>query len=188
VLIRLASKRPWRLDHDDLVTLVRTIPHGRGDTAKLSREELLSIADMNQVGFEVRFFQVVPGPDFGDLITLLTRDFPKAALQALKVATFEVDWAFISIADGTMEHPLPQALRTAGDHADDARPSARLDGLPPGPDDELVVTNRLQGGLHVQLTALRRPWGHAVQTRFLGTLPGDPTVPNASPRNVERLV
>ncbi len=201
-VIRLASTRPARLSRDDLVTLVRTIPHGLGDSAKLSREELLRIADPDQVSVDVRFLQndrawplkeaagpaqVVPAIQLWNFASYLAR----GVVQAPKVTTFEGAWSLVSMTDAPVgDAPLMERLRTAGDRGGaDARLVARLDGPIPAAGEVrgLVVADRLGGGLLVRTTAIRKPWGHAVEIRCVGTLPAEAKTPNAERRTVERL-
>ncbi|WP_337174420.1 M56 family metallopeptidase [Paludisphaera sp.] len=210
-VIRLASTRPARLSREDLVTLVRTIPHGLGDSAKLSREELLRLADPHQVSFEVRFLQarhdpeLVPPAPLGDqaqaaqplpaaVLQKLVEDFvgdsPGSALQAPKVTTFEGASALIFTGGEPLDEETERALTTAGDReGDQPRVVARLDGALPGPEDlqGLVVTDQLHGALRVQLTAIRKPWGHAIEARTLATVHDGAAGAEAAPKAFGRL-
>lgn len=208
VLIRLASKRPWRLTHQDLVTLARTFPHGQGDASKLSREALLRIADPNQVSLEVTFLQlrneseklpaeaeedrsnlaqVAPPIVLGPLIAMSQQQFPGATLQAPKVTTWEGASATICVADETTIEPKPKnAPGMDADRTPDVRLAARLDGPLRGDEGRMLVTGRLRGRLEVKITAIRKSWGHAVEVRLHGSIPGDAEEP-AVLKTVERL-
>ncbi|WP_165064275.1 M56 family metallopeptidase [Paludisphaera rhizosphaerae] len=209
VLKRLSTTRPRNLSHDDLVTLVRTIPHDKGDPARLSRDELLAIAAPNQVSFEVRYFSVPVNPSGMRPSVVAMEDKPalvfpnisnsilpddlfkwssKTGLRSPRVTTWERASAILSAGSLVVpDDPMLLAVRTAGDQGRlDERIVGRLDGATQDPTTVASVIDGAGARLVLQLSAVRKPGGHAVEVRFLGSLPENRNVPEGARRTVQR--
>lgn len=209
-LKRLLTTRPRHLSHDDLVTLVRTMRHDKGDPSRLSRDELLKIAAPDEVSFEIRYFQIsrdaaaakrdIPGeeqpacliPDvaLAALVDKASHPAAKLLLAAPKVTAFGGASAIVTTGPFRGQgDPMLLALRTAGDRGRlDERLVARLDGPPPNDAKPSSVIDRMGASLNLQMTAVRKPGGHAVEVRYLGSLPEDRNAPQGARRTIQRRV